>query len=202
MTPDESQPLPGNALAALAAELREEGPLVAGLVAEPQVEPAFGLLVAEGPRCAHAPGVYAEVVESVREGYLLHYGEPRLLSALEPDLRLLLGDHLYARGIERLVGLDDLLAVRELADLISLSAQLDAAPGQSLPAREAAWLASTVAISAGPSEAHDEAKSVLRARGDAQPLWKDAVSSADRSGLSDPLAAAAEAVGFSASDLG
>ena len=29
---------------------------------------------------------YASVVESVREGYLLHYEEPRLLSGHDPDL--------------------------------------------------------------------------------------------------------------------
>lgn len=195
-------PEPGEALELLAADLRQEGPLVAGHVADPSVEPALGLLVAAGPRCAHSPGRYAEVIESVREGYLLHYGEPRLLAALEPDLRLLIGDHLYARGIERLAQLGDLLAVAELADLISLTAQLDAAPEETGAAREAAWLASCVTIAAGPGDSHQLAKDDLRARGDAGALWEVTVLSADRAGLSESLAAASEAVGFSASDLG
>lgn len=195
-------PEPRDALGALAAELREEGPLISTHVAEATVAPALGELTAAGPRCAADPGGYAAVVESVREGYLLHYGEPRLLAALEPDLRLLIGDHLYARGIERLVELGDLLAVHELADLISIAAQLDAAPEEPGGAGEAIWLATCVAIAAGPEASHDAGKATLRACGDAQPLWTSALRTADRAGLSAPLARACEAVGFSASDLG
>jgi hypothetical protein len=64
------------------------------------------------------------VIESVREGYLLHYGEPRLLAGHDADLALLAGDYLYALGIERLAALGDTDAVLVLADLISTSAQL------------------------------------------------------------------------------
>ena len=64
------------------------------------------------------------MVEAVREGYLLHYGEPRLLAGHDPDLALLAGDYLYALGIERLAALGDTEAVRVLADLISTCAQL------------------------------------------------------------------------------
>jgi hypothetical protein len=66
------------------------------------------------------------VIETVREGYLLHYGSSRLLSGHDPDLALLAGDHLYALGIERLAGLGDTVAVRLLADLISDSSRLHA----------------------------------------------------------------------------
>ena len=93
--------------------------MVAPLVVEAAESPVLGQLVAAGPRCAEAPESYATVVEAVREGYLLHYGRSRLLPELDPDLRLLIGDHLYARGIERLAGLGDRLAVDELSDLIS-----------------------------------------------------------------------------------
>ena len=62
----------------------------------------------------------------MREGYLLHYGEPRVVVGADADLRLLAGDYLYALGLERLAGLGDLPAVRELSDLISLGAQLNA----------------------------------------------------------------------------
>lgn len=64
----------------------------------------------------------AFVIEAVREGYLLHYGEPRTLEGMDEDLRLLAGDALYALGLERLAELGDLEAVAELADLISLCA--------------------------------------------------------------------------------
>ena len=130
----EVPPAPGGALTTLAAELRGEGPLISAHVAEPEAEPALGELTAAGSRCAATPAAYSTVVESVREGYLLHYGEPRLLAGLDPDLRLLAGDHLYARGIERLVELDDLPAVRELSDLISIVAQLHATGEGAAPA--------------------------------------------------------------------
>jgi len=191
-----------NALLILAAELREEGPVVAPLVAEPADPPILGPLVAAGPRCAEAPEAYATVVEAVREGYLLHYGEPRLLPELDPDLRLLIGDHMYARGIEQLAGLDDRLAVNELSDLISLTAQLDAAPAPSREPAEIAWLASAVAIAVGGSEAHERAKAALRATGDAQPLWNAALDGARVGGLSDRLTMASEAVGFPAPSRG
>jgi hypothetical protein len=64
------------------------------------------------------------VVECVREGYLLHYGTPRLVEVGDPDLALLAGDYLYALGIERLAQMGDTDAVLVLADLISTSAQL------------------------------------------------------------------------------
>lgn len=70
------------------------------------------------------PGEDSWVVEAVREGHLLHYGESRLLAGHDPDLALLAGDYLYALGIERLAALGDTAAVLALADLISTSAQL------------------------------------------------------------------------------
>ncbi len=115
---------PGAALALLAAQLREEGTPISPHVIEPREEPVFGPLVAAGPRAAAAPAEYALVVESVREGYLLHYGEPRLLAGQDADLSLLAGDYLYALGIERLSALGDAEAVRVLADLISDCARL------------------------------------------------------------------------------
>ncbi len=115
---------PGQALAVLAAQLREEDTPISPHVVEPVDEPALGQLVAAGPRAAAAPAEYALVVEAVREGYLLHYGKPRLLAGHDPDLALLAGDYLYALGIERLAALGDTEAVHQLADLISTCAQL------------------------------------------------------------------------------
>ena len=197
----ESSLRPEDALDDLASQLRDEGPVVAEHVAQPDADPAIGMLVAAGPRCASDPGGYAAVVELVREGYLCHYREPRLLGRLDPDLRLLVGDHLYARGIERLARLGDLLAVAELSDLISLAAQLDAADADP-DAAEVAWLAAAVAIAAGPGADHEAAKATLRETGEAGPLWKMARERAEEAGLSKHLSVASEAVGFAAPNRG
>ena len=68
----------------------------------------------------------AFVVEAVREGFLLHYREPRAFEGMDDDLRLLAGDALYAMGLARLARDGDLEAVAELADLISLCAWAEA----------------------------------------------------------------------------
>jgi hypothetical protein len=118
---------PGDALRLLARQLRsEDSPISPHVVVDPAVEPTLGLRAAAGPRTATAPAEYALVVESVREGYLLHYGEPRLLSGKDDDLALLAGDYLYALGLERLAALGDAEAVGILSDLISGCAQLHA----------------------------------------------------------------------------
>lgn len=193
---------PADALRVLAAELRAEGPEVAGQVVEADAEPVLGMLVAAGPRCVAAPGEYAAVIESIREGFLLHYGSPRLLVAADPDLRLLVGDHLYARGIERLVQLEDLLAIGELSDLISLSAQLDAAAPDSKAASDILWVATCVAIAAGPSDSHERDKASLREAGDPEPLLRGARQAAGASHLSAALDLAFEAVESPAADRG
>lgn len=68
----------------------------------------------------------AFVMEAVYEGYLLHHGEPRVFGPMDPDLRLLAGDALYALGLARLAQAGDLDAVGELAELITLSARAEA----------------------------------------------------------------------------
>lgn len=151
---------PGSALERLAAHLRDD-PVIAPHVLDPTVEPQLGELVAAGPRAAEAPDEYAFLFEAIREGYLLHHAEPRLLDGADPDLQLLAGDYLYALGLERLAARGDLEAVRELADLISLSAQLHAAGDGE--AAEELWLASAHAIGKGGSEEHERRKRELRA---------------------------------------
>ncbi len=114
-----------SALTTLAAQLREEDTPISPHVADPDAAQAFA-----------PPGERGYVLEAVREGYLLHYGEPRLLAGQDGDLALLAGDYLYALGIERLATLGDTQAVLVLADLISASAQIhtegreDEAPGR------------------------------------------------------------------------
>jgi hypothetical protein len=66
------------------------------------------------------------VLEAVYEGYLLHYGAPRAFEIADEDLRLLAGDALYALGLSRLAEAGDLMAVGELADLITRSARAHA----------------------------------------------------------------------------
>lgn len=117
---------PSDALRALAEQLRGEDTPISPHVIDPAGAPKLGTRAAAGPRAAAAPGEYALVVEAVREGYLLHYGEPRLLAGHDSDLGLLAGDYLYAIGLDRLAALGDTDAVAVLSDLISSCAQLHA----------------------------------------------------------------------------
>jgi hypothetical protein len=138
---------PKGALRALAAGLREGETPISPHVVDTEEEPVFGLLAAIGELAADAPGEYALVVEAVREGYLLHYGNPRLLRTEDADLALLAGDYLYALGIERLASLGDARAVVLLADLISRCAQLHAEDREDeVPAL---WRQTALAIGSG-----------------------------------------------------
>jgi len=139
---------PKDALVLLAARLRAgETPISPHVVEPGEEKPVFGLLAALGPGSAAAPGEYAFVVEAVREGYLLHYGEPRLLRGHDEDLALLAGDYLYALGIERLAALGDSAAVAALAELITRCAQLHA-EGREDEA-PILWRASALAVGGG-----------------------------------------------------
>ncbi len=115
---------PSTALQSLAAQLREEDTPISPHVIDPAAAPTFGVLAAAGPQAAADPAEYALVVEAVREGYLLHYGESRLLAGHDADLALLAGDYLYALGLDRLAALGDGRAVGVLSDLISACARL------------------------------------------------------------------------------
>ena len=187
-----------DALTRLAEHLRDD-PVIAPHVRDPVVAPALGELTALGPRASAAPEEYAFLVEAIREGYLLHYAEPRLLDGAERDLGLLAGDYLYALGLERLASRGDLEAVQELADLISLSAQLHSSGDGG--AAEALWLAATVAVAVGPDGAHERGKALLRA-GDSgsgvEELLRFAFERGEREGLEYALGPAAEQVGFAA----
>jgi hypothetical protein len=97
------------------------------------------------PRFALDDPVRAFVLEAVYEGYLMHYGTPRLFEGTDDDLRLLAGDALYALGLSRLADAGDLEAVAELSSLISRSAQVHA-EGRGEDA-EAMWEDSARALS-------------------------------------------------------
>ena len=97
---------------------------------------------------------FAVGLETIYEGYLLHYGKPRLFRADDRDTRILLGDYLYAHGLVRVAALGDVDAVGALAELLSLCAHLRA---EGLPGDGEAW-ASTVAALDGGGEASDQAR--------------------------------------------
>ncbi len=192
-------PAPESVLELLATQLRDEHSVISAHVREPGAQrPALGRLAAAGPRAAAAPREYALVVESVREGYLLHYGSPRIVEGSDRDLALLAGDYLYALGLERLGRLGDLEAVRELSDLITLAAGVHDGDGDPAAAANALWLASVTAIAAGPSAEHQAAKAALRDRAPEAPdqLAAAARASAASAGLGDELGEAADAIDF------
>jgi hypothetical protein len=197
---------PADALRDLAALLSADGSVVSPQVADPgDRAPVLGVLAAAGERTAAAPGEYALVVETVREGYLLHYAaeDARIVRGADHDLALLAGDYLYALGLERLAALADLAAVRELSDLISLVAQVHDGSRDAARARLEAtglWLACAAAIAAGDGTAHGPAKEDVRADADraAATLWAAASQTADRGGFREPLEDAAAGLDFRA----
>ena len=73
-----------------------------------------------------APEQFALALETIYEGYLVHYGRPRLFAPPDDDVAILLGDYLYAHGLVRVAATGDLDAVATLADLISMCAHLRA----------------------------------------------------------------------------
>lgn len=180
----------------IAAALRDEGTVISYHVVEPTEAPILGPFAALGPRCQTSPRDYALVIESIREGYLLHYGQPRVLADLDLDLALLAGDHLYALGLDRLATLGDLEAVRELADLISLCAQLADGGNESGDAATALWLASVTAVATGGSPEHEAAKAALCRNDDDAPslLSAAARTGAAAAGLTAALGEVAEAI--------
>jgi hypothetical protein len=198
-------PSTGTSLASLAAILRDGQNVISPYVRDSDEEPVLGSLAAAGPRAAGAPDEYLLLVEAIREGYLLHYETPRLIEGADSDLRLLAGDYLYALGLERLAARGDMEAVVELADLISLAAQIHAedGPGTGKGRVHALWLAATVAVAAGVTPEHATAKEALR-RGDPEAtemLFQNAREIARRAGLGDALALASESIGFAGEDV-
>jgi hypothetical protein len=160
-----------SALRRLAESLREQGGLMATLVAadapklpggEEGPAPGPAQTAAAGPRASGAREEYELLVETIYEGYLLHYGAGRVVSPAEADLGLLAGDRLYALGLARLVALDDTEAVAELADTITLSALAQAAGDAELA--QAVWEAGAHAVGWGSSDAHAHAKRLAFAR--------------------------------------
>ena len=103
-------------------------------------------------------------LETIYEGYLVHYGRSRLFSPADRDAALLLGDYLYAHGLVRVAETGDVAAVSDLAELISLCAQsrADGRDGDG-----PAWAATAAVLGRGGLELP---RSALREQGDASLL--------------------------------
>jgi hypothetical protein len=107
---------------------------------------------------------YALGLETIYEGYLIHYGRPRLFAPADDDTALLLGDYLYAHGVARISALQDVAAVADLAELISLCSQLRAEEAEG---DGPLWAATAALLGRG---ALDEPRTELRLHSDPQPL--------------------------------
>jgi len=165
----------GGSLQRLRALLEDRGGLLAGMLSDgaaPEGPPtaagpptgescAAAALAAAGPRVEGREDEYRLLLEAIYEGYLVHYGEPRLVRPPEADLGLLAGDQLYAIGLARLVAIGDTHAVSELADTITLSALAQAAGEVELA--EAVWRAGGRAVGWGSTPEHRRAKELARA---------------------------------------
>ena len=107
---------------------------------------------------------YALGIETIYEGYLLHYGRPRLFEPDVQDAALLLGDDLYAHGLVRIEEGGTVEAVSDLAELIALCAYLRA---EEIAGDGPVWAATAAALGRGKLE---EGRSSLRLDNDPNPL--------------------------------
>ena len=108
---------------------------------------------------------FAVGLETIYEGYLAHYGTPRLFAPADADVALLLGDYLYAHGLVRIAAFGETDAVADLSELISLCSQLRA---ENADGDGPLWAASAALLGTGPRL--DEPRVALRLRGDPAPL--------------------------------
>ena len=167
----------------IAAEAAAESELWAESLlpeAEQLREPVFSPL---------APAEHALGLETIYEGYLVHYGRSRLFAPPDPDAALLLGDYLYAHGLVRITESGDVAAVADLADLISLCGQVRA---EGRDGDGAAWAATSASLGRGGLE---PAREALREHGDPTLLGASARLAAGDGAVDLALAAHARLVG-------
>jgi len=123
--------------------------------AEQEREPLFSLL---------GEARYALGIETIYEGYLLHYGRPRLFAPEDGHTALLLGDYLYAHGLVRIEESGTVDAVNDLAELIALCAYLRA---EEIAGDAAVWAATASSLG---GRALESGRSSLRLDSDPSPL--------------------------------
>jgi len=129
---------------------------------------------------------YALGLETIYEGYLVHYGRPRLFAPPDDDTALLLGDYLYAHGVARISALRDVAAVADLSELISLCSQVRA---EETDGDGPLWAATAALLGRG---ALAEARTELRLHADPAPLDRAARETAGDDAVDAALAAHAE----------
>jgi hypothetical protein len=103
---------------------------------------------------------FALGLETIYEGYLLHYGRSRLFAPADRDTALLLGDYLYAHGLVRIAEEQDVDVVADLAALISLCAQLRA---EDKDGDGEAWAATAALLGEAPLATGRDAREVVDA---------------------------------------
>jgi hypothetical protein len=126
---------------------------------------------------------YALGLETIYEGYLVHYGRPRLFVPVDDDTALLLGDYLYAHGVARISALHEVAAVADLSELISLCSQLRA---EELDGDGPLWAATAALLGRGTL---DEPRTALRLHSDPAPLDSAARAAAGEEAVAEALTA-------------
>ena len=163
--------------AAIQSELWAEVLLPEG---EREEEPVFSALCAEP---------YALGLETIYEGYLAHFGRPRLFAVPDHDRALLLGDYLYAHGLVRVAEVEDVEAIEDLAALIAICARLRAEGGKG---DAELWAATSATL--GNREGLLDARDAFEASGDPAPLLELAQARGEET-LARALAAHAARLG-------
>jgi hypothetical protein len=129
---------------------------------------------------------YALGLETIYEGYLVHYGSSRLFAPPDADTALLLGDYLYAHGLVRIASFGEVDAVADLSELISLCSQLRA---ENAPGDGPLWAATAALLGTGVL---DEPRGALRLRGEAGGLDSAARAAAGDEAVDRAVAAHTE----------
>jgi len=170
----------------IAAEAAEESGLWAAALRpedEREAVPVFSPL---------APAPLALGLETIYEGYLMHYGRPRLFAAEDRDTRILLGDYLYAHGLVRVAEAGDVGVVADLAALLAVCAQLRAEVEPERPVPDGVVWAATLVCLGRDEPALAAARAELRDRGEPGALADLAVAAAGADAVEDALVRHAE----------
>jgi hypothetical protein len=144
---------------------------------EPQREnePVFSAFVSEER--------FSLGLETIYEGYLLHYGRSRLFDPSDEDIALLLGDALLAQGLVLVSATGSVAAVADLAKLLALCTQ---ARADGVDGDGAAWAATAALLG---EDGLADARLELRDRRDPGPLERLARASVGDAAVEAALAA-------------